>query len=71
MVDGYAWRRDREQEDRMYYAWLVASLQRAKKIPKFDKLTKKKTTPRQAQNSSQDELITAAKAKGLKGPWDK
>jgi len=72
MIDGYAWRRDREQEDRTYYAWLVASLGRAKKIPKVDKLMKKKKqAPGPEQQSSQDELIAAAKAKGLKGPWDK
>lgn len=52
LVEGYNWRKEQEDNRLIQLAWMTANLQRAKKLPKLEKLLQKKK-PKQKHNKEQ------------------
>ncbi len=71
VAEGYVAQRTDCERDLTALAWMTATLYRAKKIPDIDKLLGKVGQKRPAkQQATNEDVARAAKAKGLKGPWD-
>ncbi|GAB6171990.1 hypothetical protein JCM15765_14680 [Paradesulfitobacterium aromaticivorans] len=55
LINGYLWRKELDENRLVQQAWLIAQLQRAKRVPKLDKLLRK-PKPKEKKLSKQELL---------------